>query len=276
MLKRVLTSIVAVVVFLPFLIFSHTLALPIAMAICAVIGVWEVLHCVGLHKNPWLAIPLYPFAAAMPLLVRAHGVDVTLRGGMIAFLLVMLYCFAVSVFSKGKVKTSDMCTALMTILYSTAGFAGVIFLRDFHEGGSAIYFLVFIGAWMTDIFAYFTGFLFGKHKLIPDVSPKKTVEGALGGILFCTLSFLAFTLVYNSFLLPDGGMAIPYWVMIPVGIVTSIVSQVGDLTMSVIKRQYGIKDYGWMFPGHGGILDRFDSVIAVSVILSVSLGLLLA
>ena len=102
MLKRVLTSIVAVVVFLPFLIFSHTLALPIAMAICAFISVYEVLHCVGLHKNLWLSLPLYPMAAALPLLMRGHGVDITLRAGGIAFLLVVLTIGSILTIAFGK------------------------------------------------------------------------------------------------------------------------------------------------------------------------------
>lgn len=275
MKKRILTSIVAVIVFIPFLIFADTLALPIGMSIAAFIAVWEVLHCVGLHKNVLLSIVLYPWAAAMPILMRVLGADITIRVGFVSFLLVVLYAYAVSVFSKGKVKVNDMSTAVLTVMYSAAGLTGIIYLHDFHEGGSAIYFLVFIGAWITDIFAYFTGFLLGKHKLIPDVSPKKTVEGSIGGIAFCTLAFLGFTLLYNQVFLPDGGRAIPYLVMIPVGIVTSVVSQVGDLAMSVLKRHYGIKDFGKLFPGHGGILDRFDSVVAVSVLLSVVLGIIL-
>ena len=275
MLKRVLTGVIALIIFIPFLVFSNTLALPLGFALCAVIAVWEVLHCVGLHKNIWLSIPLYPIAAAMPILRRVVGADMTIKIGVMAFLLVVLYGLAVCVFSHGKVPVTEMCTAVLMVLYATAGLTGVIYLRDFHEGGGAIYFLIFIGAWITDTFAYFTGMLLGKHKLIPDVSPKKTVEGSIGGMLFCTLAFLVFTFIYNQYLLPDGGVAIPYLVMIPVGLIASVVSQVGDLAMSVLKRHYGIKDFGKIFPGHGGILDRFDSVIAVSILLSCVLGVAL-
>ena len=274
MLKRVLTSLVAFAVFIPFVIFADTPALPIGLAACAAIAVWETLHCVGLHKNVWLSLPLYPVAAAMPVLVRFLEMALFLRIAVMAMLLLTLYAFAVSVFSHGKVKITEACTAVLTCMYASAGMTGIIYLCDLQKGGY-IFMLVFIGAWITDIFAYFSGFLFGRHKLIPDVSPKKTVEGSIGGILFCTLAFVGFTLVYNTFLLPEGGRALSYLVMIPVGAVASVVSQIGDLSMSVLKRQYAIKDFGKLFPGHGGILDRFDSVIAVSVLLSVALSIFL-
>ena len=121
--------------------------------------------------------------------------------------------------------------------------------------------MIFLGAWITDTFAYFTGFFFGKHKLIEDVSPKKTIEGSIGGIFFCALSFVIFGLVVDTWFACDANL-----IFLGVsGVVISLIAQVGDLIMSVIKRQYGIKDYGKIFPGHGGMLDRFDSILAVSL-----------
>jgi phosphatidate cytidylyltransferase len=113
---------------------------------------------------------------------------------------------------------------------------------------------------MTDTFAYFTGMLFGKHKLIPAVSPKKTVEGAVGGTLFA----IGFTVLYG-FIIGKVSSASPnYLALVLVSLLVSILSQCGDLVMSLIKRKYGIKDYGKLFPGHGGVLDRFDSIIVTS------------
>ena len=114
---------------------------------------------------------------------------------------------------------------------------------------------------MTDIFAYFSGMLFGKHKLIPEVSPKKTVEGSIGGTLFCILSFIVFGLVVDGFF----SMNANFVFLAVSALAVSILAQVGDLIMSVIKRQYGVKDYGKIFPGHGGVLDRFDSILATSL-----------
>ena len=121
---------------------------------------------------------------------------------------------------------------------------------------------------MTDTFAYFTGMLFGKRKLIPNVSPKKTVEGSVGGTLFCVAFFVAYGAVLNNFT--------PYHINLLLiacaGLVSALVSQIGDLSMSVIKRTYGIKDYGKLFPGHGGVLDRFDSILAVAIAMAIFLA----
>jgi phosphatidate cytidylyltransferase len=124
-----------------------------------------------------------------------------------------------------------------------------------------IYLLIFIGAWTTDIFAYFTGFFFGKHKLIEDVSPKKTIEGSVGGTIFCALAFVLTGIIVDAFF--EGNANLVFLAIS--GICISVIAQVGDLIMSVIKRHYGIKDYGKIFPGHGGMLDRFDSILAVSL-----------
>jgi phosphatidate cytidylyltransferase len=112
--------------------------------------------------------------------------------------------------------------------------------------------LVFLTAYGSDMFAYFTGVLFGRHKLCPKISPKKTVEGGIGGILGSTL----FCGAFGYFALREH-----FWVCLVIGILGGAVSQLGDLAASVIKRQLGIKDYGKLIPGHGGILDRFDSVL---------------
>ena len=122
---------------------------------------------------------------------------------------------------------------------------------------------------MTDIFAYFTGYLLGKHKLIPDVSPKKTVEGSIGGVVFCAVSFVVFGLIYNRFFASDGA-ELSIIALAVIGLITSFVAQIGDLSLSVVKRHFGIKDYGWIFPGHGGVLDRFDSIFAVAICLAMA------
>ena len=157
----------------------------------------------------------------------------------------------------------------MGIFYALIGLFAIQYVHDLVDGGKYIYLIAFIGAWITDTFAYFCGMLFGrggKHKLIPEVSPKKTVEGSIGGIVFCVLAMILFGFIIEKI---DESFHANYPLLALGGIAISIVAQIGDLSMSVIKRHYGIKDYGFIFPGHGGILDRFDSVIAVSVVLAV-------
>ena len=115
--------------------------------------------------------------------------------------------------------------------------------------------LVFIIAWGTDTFAYVFGMLFGKHKLCPSLSPKKTIEGSIGGII----GAIGLTYLYIKYLEIDA-----YWAFLLIAFIGSIVAQIGDLTASKIKRVTGIKDFGFIMPGHGGVLDRFDSILFIA------------
>ena len=269
MFKRILTGVIAFCfVLVPILFFADTVVLPIAVAVFSLIATYELLHCVGLHKNLWVSIPLYLVSAALPFGVRMMTF-ITVLILPLALCVILLYLLAAAVFSHGKADIQDVSTAFMLWLYSLLGFFGLIMVHDHIRGGEYLYLLAFLGAWVTDVFAYFTGMLLGRHKLIPDVSPKKTVEGAIGGVVFCSLSFVGFGLLYNHFWAADGEKTIPLVAMAIVGFLVSIVSQVGDLSLSLLKRKYGIKDFGKIFPGHGGVMDRFDSVLAVSIMLTV-------
>ena len=269
MLKRILTGIVAFCfVLVPVLLFADTAALPIGIAVFAMIATYEILHCVGLHKNLWLSAPMYLMSAAVPFGLR-YLADGILSLIPVVICLPLLISLAVAVFSHGKADIRDVSSAFVLWLYTIVGFMSLIYMHDFITGGRYFYLLAFIGAWVTDTFAYFTGMLLGKHKLIPDVSPKKTVEGAVGGIVFCVLAFVGFGLLYNNLWLLEGDTPLPLWLMATVGLLVSLVSQIGDLSLSLLKRKYGIKDFGKIFPGHGGVMDRFDSVLAVSIMLLV-------
>ena len=269
MKTRIITAIVAICLLLPVLIFSQTVALPIALALCAFVAIYEMSACIGLKRAYALTAPLYLLALGLPFLIRyANGIDQIRQVILAAISVISLYFFAVLTFSHGKYKLADVATLFMTAFYILAGFNSIMILRDYELGGKYVYLTVFLGAWVTDTFAYFCGMLFGrggKHKLIPDVSPKKTVEGSIGGIVFCMLAMVIFGLIVNAI----SDFHANYLMLVVGGLLASIVSQIGDLCMSVIKRTYGIKDYGKLFPGHGGMLDRFDSVIAVSIVLAV-------
>lgn len=269
MKQRIITSVVALCVLVPVLIFADTPVLPIAIALCSVIAVYEMLACIGLKKSLAVSIPFYFVALAAPFFARHIE---RLRFAAIAVSAVtvgILYLFTVLVFSHGKYNIQQIGAAFFAIAYVLIGFNGILVIHDWTDGGEFLYLVAFLGAWVTDIFAYFCGMLFGrggKHKLIPDVSPKKTVEGCIGGIVFCVLAMLLFGVIVEKSV---PSIQSNLWVFAVAGIAVSVVAQIGDLSMSVIKRTYGIKDYGKLFPGHGGILDRFDSVIAVSTVLLV-------
>jgi phosphatidate cytidylyltransferase len=158
-------------------------------------------------------------------------------------------------------------TSAIVSMYIIGATSSIVMVRE-AIGGEYYWYFIFIGAWVTDVFAYFSGMLFGKHKLIPAVSPKKTVEGAIGGAVFCVAFFIAGGALLNRFTQYDINLV----VLAIAGLISAFVSMIGDLSMSVIKRTYGVKDYGTIFPGHGGVLDRFDSILAVAVVMALFLA----
>lgn len=157
----------------------------------------------------------------------------------------MVYGFDVE-----KRKLQDMTSTLMGIFY-TVFLSFHIVLID-QSPFSQLIWLVFLAAFGTDIMAYFTGMAIGKHKLCPHLSPKKSIEGAVGGVIGSVI----LCVLFGHFFVPDFKV-----LCLIIGFFGSIVSQLGDLSASAFKRQMGIKDYGNLIPGHGGILDRFDSVL---------------
>ena len=262
MLKRIITSIVALCVLIPILCFSDTWVLPIAISIVTVMCLFEMFRCMGLHKNLAISLPAYAIGIALPILQRGLKDALTVVAiATIAAMIYTVYIFALVIWSHGKLTYKDMCASAFTSLYIVLAMNMIGFIRDFGDNGMLLCLLIFLGAWITDIFAYFTGFFFGKHKLIEDVSPKKTIEGSIGGIFFCALSYLVFGILTEVFFECNANLIF----LTVSGIIISVIAQVGDLIMSVIKRHYGIKDYGKIFPGHGGMLDRFDSILAVSL-----------
>ncbi len=268
MKTRVITGLVALAIFVPFLIFSDTWAFGLAMAVCSAVAVFEILRCVKIHKNLPVAVPLLILGAALPMYVYFAGGHLTfLRTAIPCILLCVLWILAVAVFASEKISFPELCTAAFLCFYVTCAFSSILFLRYYDEFGAFTYLLIFIGAWITDIFAYFCGMFFGKHKLIPQISPKKTVEGSIGGILFCGVSFVLYGVILSRWMHVE--MNFNYFLLFVYGVVVSVVSQIGDLAMSAVKRHYQIKDYGRILPGHGGVMDRFDSILAVSTVLFV-------
>jgi len=274
---RIITSIVAIIGIFPFFWLSDAVGLdhplhyvfPLLICAIAVVCTWELLHCIGLEKNYFVATPLYLAALCFPMLARVmyqHN-DAYIKVAILAVLALIIYLFGVIVFRFGKEDSGKIALMFMTSLYVIGSFSAIVILRDsiaLPEAGRYLFLMPFIFSWTTDTFAYFTGRLFGKHKLIPQVSPKKTVEGSIGGMVFCVATACLYGLIVKS---AFGDVAPNYIALIVGGLLASVVSQIGDLVMSAIKRQYGIKDFGIFLPGHGGLLDRFDSSIAVTVLL---------
>ncbi|MGN1133928.1 MAG: phosphatidate cytidylyltransferase, partial [Oscillospiraceae bacterium] len=140
-------------------------------------------------------------------------------------------------------------------------FSTLLYMNNVETGGLFMVVITLCGSWLADSGAYFAGTFFGKTPLCPKISPKKTVEGVIGGVVTNGVLFLIIGLVYEYLL---DGAPLHYVVMILSGMICALIGLVGDLTASVIKRQHGIKDYGNIMPGHGGVMDRFDSVLLVA------------
>lgn len=276
MKQRIITGIIVVLIMIPILLFAQTPVLPIAIAVGSVIAMFEILRCIGLQKAYAFSVPLYVLAASLPFLSRfmaLGSLSATVehesarhlaQNGAILMIIILFYFFAVAIFSRGKYHLADVCVLFATAFYILMGFNSIGIMHDNEHGGHVLYLAIFVSAWMTDVFAYFCGMLFGKggkHKLIPDVSPKKTVEGSIGGIVFCVIGMIIFGLLCNWLTEYDSNI-----LMFAIGgILASVVAQIGDLLMSYVKRNYGIKDFSQLFPGHGGVLDRFDSILAVAI-----------
>ena len=238
------------------------------MALLAVSAVHEIEKVMGANKRLGVAVPSYIFAAAFP--ASAYFVTMSNAKDFLLILFATMFVFllwlmAISVFSKGNFSFVQLGEVFATTVYVTVSFTSLSLLRYLdHDTGVFAVVLVFIVAWVCDTFAYAVGVLIGKHKLIPEISPKKTIEGSIGGIVFCSLACIIYGLCLEIIV---DGMEVNYLILGLIGAVLSVVSQLGDLIASLIKREYNAKDYGKLFPGHGGVMDRFDSVLAVSTIL---------
>lgn len=270
MKTRIITATCAIAIFVPVCIFSHTIAFPIVFALICGIGVYEMAKCLGMHKNFGLTIPLYIVGLGLPMIsfFDATKPYFYIIGLASAFLL-LIYCLAFVMFRLNKDKITDVMSLYALSMYVILCFTSVVNIR-YMDNGNYYYLLIFIGAWVSDTFAYFVGRFLGKHKLIPAISPKKTVEGAIGGIVFTMGAFALYGFILRSAF----SFEMSYVELIIMGAVVAVVSQIGDLVASAVKRQYEIKDYGFLFPGHGGVLDRFDSVMLVSPFLFILLSVL--
>lgn len=154
----------------------------------------------------------------------------------------------------------DVAVTMLGFLY-VGIFFSFIYLVSTKTGGNFYVWLIFIGSWMTDTAAYYAGRLFGKTKLCPKVSPKKTIEGSLGGLVGATI-FCGLYGIFVRYHIAD----IPLYHFFIIGAICGVFSQFGDLVASSVKRYVGIKDYSKLIPGHGGILDRFDSILFSGVV----------
>lgn len=256
MLKRIVSMVVGILILAIVMVWNNTFVFSIAVTVVAMIGIYEFYNALkkkGFHPIEWIGYITTALLFAIPFLsIDALRISLTM-----ALPILILLSFLVSIVKKLKINVSDIAITLLGIIYVTFLFAFLIFTRQLNNGTYYIW-LILGGAWVTDTFAYLTGITIGKHKF-SKISPKKSIEGCIGGIVGCALFFLGYTYYLNTL-----NFELNYLIMGIIGIIISIVSQIGDFAASSIKRYCEIKDFGSIMPGHGGILDRFDSIILIA------------
>ena len=179
---------------------------------------------------------------------------------VLGLLVILMFVY---VFTYPKYHTEQLLAAFFGVFY-VAVMLSYIYQTRMLALGAYVVWLVFLCSWGCDTCAYCVGVLIGKHKMAPVLSPKKSVEGAVGGVVGAALLTVIYTMIFKNAM---GITQTEVWILAGISAVGALISMVGDLTASAIKRNYEIKDYGKLIPGHGGILDRFDSVIFTAPII---------
>lgn len=198
---------------------------------------------------------LLVLAAGFGEALAAMGVPLG-KAALAAVFLIFATLFAVVIFKNEVYSINDAAVSILGIIYVPFLFSFLPLTRNLADGRLLIW-TIFIGAWATDTFAYFAGVLFGRRKILPKVSPKKSLEGSIGGLAGCVAAMTAYGVFFCSGL--TGRMPVFHFVIL--GVLCGVISQLGDWAASAVKRYTGIKDYGSIMPGHGGVLDRFDSIL---------------
>ena len=266
MKTRIIAAAVLVPILLILVLIVPKIVAAIIFGLLLAIGAYELLYGTGLVRKPRLVL----YAAVMSFAVCMWSYMEAVQ----AYLLLMLLFFCVLLFSemmmdhvKVRFETISMCfVAGFLVPYLLSSLIRILVMNT----GRYFILLPFAVAFLSDAGAYFVGLRFGKHKLAPVVSPNKTIEGVFGGIAGAMIGMLIYALVLDLACKFD----VNYGLAILYGLIGSLTGVFGDLCFSIIKRQTGIKDYGNLIPGHGGVLDRFDSLMTVAPLMEALLIIL--
>ena len=267
MTKRVVSAVILIAVLLPFLIIGGT-PFVILMSVLGVLGLYELLKVRGNVKKKFpVVMRLLAYLMTVFLIVNnASSIDLQydLDYRLVSAIIFLFLVPMVFINNSKKYNLNDALFLVGSVVFIGLSFNLLTVIRNFNV--AYIIYLLLITT-MTDSFALFTGMFIGKHKLAPEISPKKTIEGAIGGSLMGTIVATAFyTTVINS--------SVPLVFVILITLALTAVGQIGDLAFSAIKRYYGQKDFSDLIPGHGGILDRFDSLVFVVLAFILVLGII--
>lgn len=254
MAKRIVTGIVGVIVLLVILCSNNLYLLGAVVSVISLMAMYELYKVTGLWEYKHLIIAGGVFSVFI-MFFQFSGVSSFF--GLMFFIIVTLFLFMILEYK--KITFEKICMVFLISLIVPIFFLQIVKVRLLQNGEFLIY-LIFIASFVTDAMAYFVGTAVGMHKFAPHISPNKTLEGAIGGLLGGGLGFVVFgyCMEYLFFFKPN------YMYLFLFGLISAVVAEIGDLAASAIKRQFAIKDYGDIMPGHGGVMDRFDSVLFVA------------
>ncbi|MDO4563045.1 MAG: phosphatidate cytidylyltransferase [Clostridia bacterium] len=253
--ERLLSALVGIVLFFA-VVLSDTVIMNLAVAFVILIALFEFYKILGFSRDKKVIVAInmiIPICFA----VGKHMDTSFFRFALYVYMVLLL---SAMVIKPEHIKLYDIAAAFFVTIVVCVSFIHIAMIRQMDHGLKLLW-PVFVGAWTADAFAYIFGSLFGKHKLSPHVSPKKTVEGAIAGVLGGALCML----VYGAVLSYIDPLVLVQWPQLGIlGLICPIIGQMGDLAASAIKREMCVKDFGNILPGHGGIMDRFDSVMFVA------------
>lgn len=250
---RAITGILYISVILALIIFDNKYLAISITGFASLLSVYEYFNCVGMKRSPYMLFGIIlSIITTASLIVFREKVFVHFSS---AIIFIMAISFIIGILFKGKYSYKDISVAIVGYIYTI--FLITFLSRIFFTSQGNIKVALLIGiVTATDTFAFLIGRKFGKHKF-SEISPKKSIEGSVAGIISAVIFVLIYTFIVNKYY----AFNLNYYIMVLVAIGLSIISQIGDLVASFIKRQYGIKDFGNILVGHGGVLDRIDSLI---------------
>ncbi len=260
MKRRIITGAVAGSLFLVVLFLPWTWVLTVANSLICLLATYEIFAVTRVVRHRGLEIAALCFSAVTPFFNRMNGGWVFVLCLLFVLALVAMLIRYHDSISLDKIAIVFSLTVLICVSLSCLSY---LRMMGENAGDGLFYvFLALIMAWFSDIGAYFVGTFFGKHKLCPRISPKKTVEGFFGGIICAVLLSLLAGWIYEVPVM-GGTVGVSYGEIFVLALICAPLSVVGDLFASLIKRRCGVKDFGNFFPGHGGVMDRFDSLLFV-------------
>jgi phosphatidate cytidylyltransferase len=262
MKTRVVVSLFLVPLLFVVLYFTPPWVLPITISVVSMLAVHELLGVTNFVRKLRVMAYSLVFTGAVPII---DYFDIPSK-----FMFIWIFVFVVLLFAEGIFDHKNITYEIVGGTFMASFLIPTFFcsiMRIMHmENGKFLVLFAFVIPIMTDVFAMLSGILFGKHKLIPDISPKKTIEGSVGG----TLGAVFFSIIYGLILIYIFGFSVNFLLVVTLALVGSVAGQLGDLTFSYIKRGFNVKDFGAIIPGHGGVLDRFDSLLFVAPLVEIT------